>query len=137
MLIEYIHGIYGCDVNTSLNKDIYKKYNINIVINCTQLHGFVDLSIKKIRIPISNDLNFHTDIVMLNNNISKILLFIYNNFLNHSILVVCDSGNTIAPIIIGLFIQKYGNIAINDVKSILKTKNNSVCIEFDLSIFNI
>ena len=34
-------------------------------------------------------------------------------------------------------IHKYGNIVINDVKSILKTKNNSVCIEFDLSIFNI
>ena len=32
-----------------------------------------------------------------------------------------------------MFIHKYGNIAINDVKIILKTKNNSTCIDFDLS----
>ena len=65
MLIEYIQGIYSSDITESLHHEIYKKYNIDIVINCTQLHGFVDLSIKKVRIPVSNDLNFHTDIQIL------------------------------------------------------------------------
>ena len=48
MLIEYIQGIYSSDITESLHHEIYKKYNISIVINCTQLHGFVDLSIKKV-----------------------------------------------------------------------------------------
>ena len=52
MLIEYIHNIYGSDINTSLDKNIYLKYNINIVINCSNDIGFLDIDIKKIRIPI-------------------------------------------------------------------------------------
>ena len=52
MLIEYIHNIFGSDINTSLDKSIYIKYNINTVINCTSNIGFLDIDIKKIRIPI-------------------------------------------------------------------------------------
>ena len=87
MLTEYIQGIYNSDITTSFDREIYKKYNINIVINLTQLHGFVDLSIKKIRIPLSNDLNFHTDIKILNDNLAKILEFINNNYVNNNILI--------------------------------------------------
>ena len=130
MLTEYIQGIYNSDITTSFDREIYKKYNINIVINLTQLHGFVDLSIKKIRIPLSNDLNFHTDIKILNDNLSKILEFINNNYIN-------NTGITISPIIIALFIHKYGNIKLTDVKNILKTKNDKICIDHDLTIFNI
>ena len=137
MLIEYIQGIYNCDITTSLETQIYKKYNINIVINLTQLHGFVDLSIKKIRIPLSNDLNFHTDIKLLNDNLAKILEFINNNYVNNNILIVCETGITISPIIIALFIHKYGNINIADVKNILKTKNDMICIDHDLSVFKV
>ena len=35
MLTEYIHGIYVSNIKTSYNKNIYKKYNINIIINCS------------------------------------------------------------------------------------------------------
>ena len=137
MLTEYIQGIYNSDITTSFDRQIYKKYNINIVINLTQLQGFVDLSIKKIRIPLSNDLNFHTDIKLLNDNLEKILEFINNNYINNNILIVCETGITISPIIIALFMNKYGNINITDVKNILKTKNDKICIDHDLTIFKI
>ena len=137
MLTEYIQGIYNSDITTSFDREIYKKYNINIVINLTQLHGFVDLNIKKIRIPVSNDLNFHTDIKILNDNLAKILEFINNNYINNNILIVCENGITISPIIIALFIHKYGNIKITDVKNILKTKNDKICIDHDLTVFKI
>ena len=137
MLTEYIQGIYNSDITTSFDRQIYKKYNINIVINLTQLHGFVDISIKKIRIPLSNDLNFHTDIKLLNDNLEKILEFINNNYINNNILIVCETGITISPIIIALFMNKYGNINITDVKNILKTKNDKICIDHDLTIFKI
>ena len=137
MLTEYIQGIFNSDITTSFDREIYKKYNINIVINLTQLHGFVDLSIKKIRIPLSNDLNFHTDIKILNDNLAKILEFIDNNYINNNILVVCETGITISPIIIALFMNKYGNIKITDVKNILKTKNDKICIDHDLTVFKI
>lgn len=137
MLTEYIQGIYSSDITESLHHEIYKKYNISIVINCTQLHGFVDLSIKKVRIPVSNDLNFHTDIQILQKNLPTLLEFIYNNFVYHNILIVCETGKTVSPIIIALFMVKYGNIKLSDIKNILKSKNNDISIELDLSIFRI
>ena len=137
MLIEYIQGIYSSDITESLHHEIYKKYNIDIVINCTQLHGFVDLSIKKVRIPVSNDLNFHTDIQILQKNLPTLLEFIYNNFVYHNILIVCETGQTISPIIIALFMVKYGKIKLSDIKKILKSKNDDISIELDLSIFRI
>lgn len=137
MLIEYIQGIYSSDITESLHHEIYKKYNIDIVINCTQLHGFVDLSIKKVRIPVSNDLNYHTDIQILQKNLPTLLEFIYNNFVYHNILIVCETGQTVSPIIIALFMVKYGNIKLSDIKKILKSKNDDISIELDLSIFRI
>ena len=137
MLTELLSGIWIGDVNDIYNREFYIDNNINIVINLTQLHGFVDLSIKKIRIPLSNDLNFHTDIKLLNDNLEKILEFMNNNYINNNILIVCENGITISPIIIALFIHKYGNINIADVKNILKTKNDKICIDHDLTVFKI
>mgnify|MGYP001352449423 CR=1 FL=1 len=135
MITQYIEGIYVCDISTSLNKIIFQKYNIDIVLNLSVDYPFADLNIKKTRIPISNNLNFHTDIPLLQNNMGKILKYIYDNFVNHNILIVCHDGFTTSPIIVGLFLNKYGNIPINQVKSILKTKNINVNIELDLKIF--
>ena len=137
MLTEYLQGIYVSDINTAFDKTIYQKYNIDIVINCTLDFGFIDLNVKKIRIPLSNDLNYHTDIKLLNQNLNKILSFIDDNYIEHNILLCCHDSLTIRPIIVGLFIHKYGKIPINQIKNILKSKNKNIIIELDLSIFNI
>jgi len=137
MLVEYIHNIFGSDIETSLDKNIYKKYNINTVINCTHNKGFLDIDIQKIRIPLTEELNQHTDIPLLIKNIDKILKYINNNFIDNTILIACSSGTNIGPLIIGLFMVKYGNIPITDVKNTLKSKNSKICIDYDLSIFNI
>ena len=137
MLTEYLQGIYVSDINTAFDKTIYQKYNIDIVINCTIDFGFLDLNVKKIRIPLSNDLNYHTDIKLLNQNLNKILSFINDNYIEHNILLCCYDGLTISPIIVGLFISKYGKIPINQIKNILKSKNKDIIIELDLSIFNL
>ena len=137
MLTEYLQGIYVSDINIAFDKTIYQKYNIDIVINCTIDFGFLDLNIKKIRIPLSNDLNYHTDIKLLNQNLNKILSFINDNYIEHNILLCCHDGLTISPIIVGLFISKYGKIPINQIKNILKSKNKDIIIELDLSIFNL
>ena len=136
MLIEYIHNIFGSDIDTSLDKSIYIKYNINTVINCTNNIGFLDINIKKIRIPLSEELNQHTDIPLLIKNIDKILNYINENYIDNTILISCSTGKNIGPLIIGLFMVKYGNISIRDVKNILKSKNKDICIDYDLSIFN-
>jgi len=138
MLTEYLSGLYTSDVNTSLIKEIYNKYNISIVINLTLMDGFVDLNVKKIRIPLSNDLNYHTDIQILNKNMINILSYINENIdKNNNIVIVCSDGLTISPIIVGLYVSKYGQIDINNIKKVLKSKNNNIAIELDLNIFKI
>jgi len=137
MLTEYLQGIYVSDINTAFDKTIYQKYNIDIVINCTIDYGFLDLNIKKIRIPLSNDLNYHTDIKLLNQNLNKILSFINNTYIEHNILLCCHDGLTISPIIVGLFISKYGKIPINQIKNMLISKNKDIKIELNLNIFNL
>jgi hypothetical protein len=135
MLIQYMDGIYVCDIKTSFEKKLYEKYDINIVLNFTVDYPFIDSDIKKTRIPVSNLLNHHTDIPLIKNNLSKILKYIYDNFINHNILICCHDGNTISPTIVGLFLHKYANIQLNMVKDLLLSKNKYINIEYDLSIF--
>jgi hypothetical protein len=136
MLIEYINNIFCCNVKESYDKSIYIKYGIDIVINCTKDYSFIDIDdIKKIRIPLSQNLDYHTDIQLLKKNLNKILEYIYNNFINYNILIICYDGNTISPLIVGLFINKYGNIHINLIKDIVKSKNDNFLIDFNLNIF--
>jgi hypothetical protein len=135
MITQYIEGIYVCDIKTSLEKSIYNKYNIDIVLNFTIDYPFIDLNIKKTRIPISDSLNHHTDIPLLKNNLSKILKYINDNYINHNILLCCHDSVTTTPIIMGLFLNKYGQIPIIEIKNLLKCKNKNINIEYDLNIF--
>ena len=82
-------------------------------------------------------MNHHTDIPLLIKNIDKILNYINDNYIDNTILISCSTGINIGPLIIGLFMVKYGNISIMDVKNILKSKNKDICIDYDLSIFNL
>ena len=135
MIVQYIDGIFVCDIKTSFEKSIYKKYNIDIVINLTIDYPFIDLNIKKTRIPLSNSLNYHTDIPLLKNNLQKILKYINDNYINHNILLCCHDGLTTGPILVGLFIHKYGKVPILEIKNLLKSKNKNIIIESDLNVF--
>ena len=135
MITQYIEGIFVCDIKTSLEKSIYNKYNIDIVLNFTIDYPFIDLDIKKTRIPISDSLNHHTDIPLLKNNLSKILKYINDNYINHNILLCCHDSFTTTPIIMGLFLNKYGQIPIQEIKKLLKCKNKNINIEYDLKVF--
>ena len=91
MLTEYLQGIYVSDINTAFDKIIYQKYNIDIVINCTIDFGFLDINIKKIRIPLSNDLNYHTDIKLLNQNLHAGTLSFEMSYDKEKIITNCGS----------------------------------------------
>ena len=138
MIIQIINNIYICDINYSYEKYIYSKYNINIVINCTEnLKFYNNDKIKKIRIPLSYEMN-SKDINLLNKNLDKILSYIKNVFLDNVILITCYDGKTISPLIIALFIIKYSkNINHKDIINFVKTKNDNIILDYDMNIFNL
>jgi protein-tyrosine phosphatase len=138
MIIQIINNIYICDVNYSYEKYIYTKYNINIVINCTEnLKFFNNDKIKKIRIPLSYEMTTK-DIYLLNNNLNKILSYIKTNLLDNVILICCYDGIRISPLIIALFILKYTkNINIKEITNFIKNKNENINLDYNFNVFNL
>ena len=65
MFEEIIHSVFISDLNSSHNKDIYNKYNISVVINCTDNGKFINKDILKYRVPLTSSINSNHDIIQL------------------------------------------------------------------------
>ena len=92
-------------------------------------------NIKKIRVPVTDKLDPNRDLVLLKNNMDKILDFIDEKIDENNIFVYCYNGLTVSPLIVALYMIKKGNISKDDIRDILKSKNNNICLDFDLSMF--
>ena len=137
MPTELLSGLWIGDVNDIYNREFYIDNNINIVINCTRDQGFLDLPhLKKVRIPLSNVLDMNNDIYTLNMKQKEITEFIYNSIELNNIFVYCHNGITVSPLIVALFMIRYGEISLDTIRDILRSKNRNICLDYDLSIFN-
>ena len=136
MPTEIISGLWIGSINDSYNKEFYYDNKINIVINCTNDQAFLNLDhLKKIRIPMSNTPDINNDIYLLNQNKEKILKFINESIEENNIFIYCYNGITISPLIVALYMIKYGKISTDIIKDILKSKNSNIVIDFDLNMF--
>ena len=136
MPTEIISGLWIGSINDSYNKEFYYDNKINIVINCTNDQAFLNLDhLKKIRIPMSNTPDINNDIYLLNQNKDKILKFINDSIEENNIFIYCYNGITISPLIVALYMVKYGKISTDIIKDILKSKNSNIVIDFDLNMF--
>ena len=136
MPIEIISGLWIGNINDIYNEEFYNDNLIHICINCTIDQGFLDIpKLKKIRLSLSKDMDPNRDIYMLNQNKDKILEFIHKNIEENNIFIYCYNGITISPLIVGLYMIKYGNISTDNIRNILRSKNEKICLDYDLSIF--
>ena len=136
MISEIISGLWIGDHEDTYDEDFINDNLITITINCTIDRGFLNRDdISKIRIPLSPQLNPQTDIEMLKKNIDKILKYIHENIEENNILIYCYNGKTISPLIVGLYILKYGNVSKDLIRDILRSKNENICLDVDLGIF--
>jgi len=109
---------------------------ITIILNCTQLYDFPDIpAIKKIRLPFSANSDSTNDLMMLRENKDKILSFIHDNIDDHNILICCYDGKSISPFIVALYIAEYSKIEKKSIYDILLTKDSSLSLWYDLSLF--
>ena len=136
MPTEIISGLWISDINSSFDSHFLKDNNITILINCTLNYGFPDINVKKLRIPISNNLTPSEDIMLLKKNKDKIIKYLYENIEFSNILIYCYDGLLISPLIVSLFLIKMGGISKDDIRSILKSKNNNITLDVDLSDFS-
>jgi len=135
MPTEILSGLWIGNVNDIYNKEFYLDNNINIVINCTKDQAFLDLEgLKKIRIPFSNDIQ--NDMHLLSMKKDDIVDFIHKSLEEKNIFIYCHNGLTNSALIVALYMIKYGNISKDNIRSILRSKNNNILLEYDLGIFN-
>ena len=132
---ELISGLWIGDSSILNSKKLMTDNQIGIILNCTQLFEFPDLDLQKIRLPFSNDKKSDTDLILLRQNKDKILSFINDNIDNHNILIVCYDGKSISPFIVSLYIAEYSQLDKKSIYDILLTKDSSLSLWFDLSLF--
>uniref|UniRef100_A0A6C0CXV3 Uncharacterized protein n=1 Tax=viral metagenome TaxID=1070528 RepID=A0A6C0CXV3_9ZZZZ len=126
MITEIVSGLYIGDSDTLLDKEIYKTYNIDIVINLTTSYQFLDINVQKIKFPIKNFIDYK-------DRYKKLLVYIYKNFVNYNILIC--SEEQYQTLTAALFLIEYGKIPDYDVKCVLTNKNDKLVLDYDLSIF--
>ena len=73
-------------------------------------------NIKKIRVPVTDKLDPNRDLVLLKNNMDKILDFIDEKIDENNIFVYCYNGLTVSPLIVALYMTKKGNISKDDIR---------------------
>lgn len=137
MITEILSGLWISNVSDSYNYDFYKDNLISIIINCTKDQTFLDIpDTKKLRIPLSINLDPESDMKFLREKMNEILRFIHENIETNNILIFCYNGLTISPLIVANYMIKYGDISKDNVRDILRSKNENICLDFDLSMFN-
>ena len=136
MPCEILSGLWIGNVNDIYNEEFYNDNLITICINCTIDQGFLDIpNIQKIRLSLSSDMDPNRDIYMLKQKKEKILNFIHQNIEENNIFIYCYNGITISPLIIALYMMKYGNVSKDNIRNILRSKNEKICLDYDLSMF--
>jgi predicted protein tyrosine phosphatase len=132
---ELLSGLWIGDSAILNSQKFMKENSIDIILNCTQIFDFPDLDIQKIRLPFSNDKNSDTDLMLLRQNKDKILSFIDDNITDKNILIVCYDGKSISPFLVALYIAEYSKVDKKSIYNILLTKDSSLSLWFDLSLF--
>ena len=134
--LELLSGLWIGDSSILNSKQFMYDNDITIILNCTQLFDFPDISnIKKIRLPFSSTNNSDTDLMLLRENKTKILSFIHDNIDENNILITCYDGKSISPFLVALYIAEYSKIDKKSIYDILLTKDSSLSLWYDLSLF--
>jgi|TARA_B110000971_G_C19771966_1_gene391238 predicted protein tyrosine phosphatase len=134
--LELLSGLWIGDTSILNSKNFMIDNDITIILNCTQLFDFPDISqIKKVRLPFSSTNNSDTDLMLLRENKTKILSFIHDNIDDNNILITCYDGKSISPFLVALYIAEYSKIDKKSIYDILLTKDSSLSLWYDLSLF--
>ena len=132
---EILSGLWIGSTETLNSKNFIQDNHITIILNCTQLFDFPDLSVQKVRLPFSSNTNSVTDLSLLRQNKQQIIKFIDDNIDDHNILICCYDGKSISPFIVALYIAEFSKINRSSIYNILLTKDSSLSLWYDLSLF--
>ena len=128
MPTEILSGLWIGSIDDLKHPSFFEDMEINIIVNLTDCDFKVQKKVSYINLPISS-----YNIYSMNNMIYKLVDNIHNNLKDglNNIFIYCINGLTISPLIVGIYMIKYGSVTKYDVPVILKSKNNDVLLNID------
>ena len=126
---EILSGLWIGSIDDLKHPIFFEDMEINIIVNLTDCDFKVQKqNISYINLPISS-----YNIYSMNNMIYKLVNNIHNNLKDglNNIFMYCINGLTVAPLIVGVYMIKYGSVTKYDVPVILKSKNNEILLNID------
>ena len=128
MPTEILCGLWIGSIDDLKHPTFFEDMEINIIVNLTDCDFKVQKKVSYINLPISS-----YNIYSMNNMIYKLVDNIHNNLKDglNNIFIYCINGLTISPLIVGVYMIKYGSVTKYDVPVILKSKNNEILLNID------
>ena len=128
MPTEILSGLWIGSIDDLKHPSFFEDMEINIIVNLTDCDFKVQKKVSYINLPISS-----YNIYSMNNMIYKLVDNIHNNLKDglNNIFIYCINGLTISPLIVGVYMIKYGSVTKYDVPVILKSKNNEILLNID------
>ena len=129
MPTEILSGLWFGSIDDLKLPTFFEDMNINIIVNLTDCDFRVPKkNVSYINLPLSSH-----NIYSLENMIFKLADNIHNNLKDglNNIFIYCHNGLTYSPLMIGVYMIKYGSVTKYDVPVILKSKNNDILISID------
>ena len=120
-----VTGYFGVDDSNRITKNIhvgnYKssfidyiiKEQFDVIINCTPDIPFQSINTLNHRIPVYDDLTFHSNVILAK-HITKILPIIHEyNIANKKILIHCRAGMQRSAAVLAAYLIKYNNMSLD------------------------
>jgi len=129
MPTEVISGLWIGSMDDLKNPTFFLDMEINIIINLTDCNLKIDKqNVSYINLPISS-----YNINNMKNIIDQIVNNIHMNIKDglNNVFIYDINGLTIAPLITGIYMMKYGSVTKYDIPVILRSKNYEILINID------
>jgi len=129
MPTEVISGLWIGSMDDLKHTSFFIDMEINIIINLTDCNFKVEKqNVSYINLPISN-----YNICNMKNIIDNLVNNIHMNIKDglNNVFIYDINGLTIAPLITGIYMMKYGSVTKYDIPVILRSKNYEILINID------
>jgi len=129
MPTEILSGLWIGSLDDLKHPTFFLDMEINIIINLTDCNLKIDKqNVSYINLPISS-----YNINNMKNIIDQIVNNIHMNIKDglNNVFIYDINGLTIAPLVTGIYMMKYGSVTKYDIPVILKSKNNEILLNID------
>ena len=132
---EIISGLWIGNVDMMYKQQFIKDNQIEVIINCTYQYQFPEGMKQNIRFALPD--NIHQCIDTLRANKDRIIQLIDTLVESHNILIVCYDGKNVSPFLVSMYLMNQACLTKEQVKQVIRSKNNEIPMDYDLNLLDL